>query len=205
MVSMNPMTLFKLFFKPTAGWEALMASQPSMHRLFLLHVLPFSMIPPAMIYFVGKSRTILFFDLLPGNKLILVSLILFFVQLVVVPVMASIIRQLAEIADSHPTYREAFILAAVAPTPLWMAPVFLVVPDIIVNIGITSLAMMASAGFIYYGIPTVFKIKEQGHVYLLFGAVLMAGATAWGFLMISTFVIWGSVQNLQFAVGPAAG
>ncbi len=202
---MNPMTLFKLFFKPTAGWESLMASQPSMHRLFLLHVLPFAMIPPVMIYFVGKSRTILFFDLLPGSKLILVALILFFVQLVVVPVMASIIRQLAEIADSHPTYRESFILAAVAPTPLWMAPVFLVVPDIIVNIGITSLAMMASAGFIYYGIPTVFKIKEQGHVNLLFGAVLMAGATAWGFLMISTFVIWGSVQNLQFAVGPAAG
>jgi hypothetical protein len=202
---MNPMTLFKLFFKPTAGWESLMASQPSMHRLFLLHVLPFAMIPPVMIYFVGKSRTILFFDLLPGSKLILVSLILFFVQLVVVPVMASIIRQLAEIADSHPTYRESFILAAVAPTPLWMAPVFLVVPDIIINIGITSLAMMASAGFIYYGIPTVFKIKEQGHVHLLFGAVLMAGATAWGFLMISTFVIWGSVQNLQFAVGPAAG
>lgn len=202
---MNPMTLFKLFFKPTAGWESLMASQPSMHRLFLLHVLPFAMIPPVMIYFVGKSHTILFFDLLPGSKLILVSLILFFVQLVVVPVMASIIRQLAEIADSHPTYRESFILAAVAPTPLWMAPVFLVVPDIIVNIGVTSLAMMASAGFIYYGIPTVFKIKEQGHVHLLFGAVLMAGATAWGFLMISTFVIWGSVQNLQFAVGPAAG
>ncbi|MDZ4097490.1 MAG: Yip1 family protein [Methylophilaceae bacterium] len=199
------MTLFKLFFKPTAGWESLMASQPSMHRLFLLHVLPFAMIPPVMIYFVGKSHTILFFDLLPGSKLILVSLILFFVQLVVVPVMASIIRQLAEIADSHPTYRESFILAAVAPTPLWMAPVFLVVPDIIVNIGVTSLAMMASAGFIYYGIPTVFKIKEQGHVHLLFGAVLMAGATAWGFLMISTFVIWGSVQNLQFAVGPAAG
>lgn len=182
-----------------------MASQPSMHRLFLLHVLPFSMIPPVMIYFVGKSHTILFFDLLPGSRLILVSLILFFVQLVVVPVMASIIRQLAEIAEAHPTYRESFILAAVAPTPLWMAPIFLVVPDIIVNIGITSLAMMASAGFIYYGIPTVFKIKEQGHVHLLFGAVLMAGATAWGFLMISTFVIWGSVQNLQFAVGSAAG
>ncbi|MDP2248056.1 MAG: hypothetical protein Q8J65_07980, partial [Nitrosomonadales bacterium] len=32
-----------------------------------------------------------------------------------------------------------------------------------------------------------------------------AGATAWGFLMVSTFVIWGSVQNLQFAVGHAVG
>lgn len=202
---MNPVTLFKLFFTPTAGWEELIASKPTMHRLFLLHVLPFSLIPPVMIYIVGQSHTILFFDLLPGSKLLLVSVILFFIQLVVVPVMASILRQLAEIADSHPSYREAFVLAAVAPTPLWMAPIFLFVPDIIVNIGITSLAMMASAGFIYYGIPTVFKVREQGHVYLLFGAILMAGATAWGFLMVSTFVIWGSVQNLQFAVRPMAG
>jgi hypothetical protein len=85
-----------------------------------------------------------------------------------------------------------------------MSPVFLIVPDIIVNIVVTILAMMASAGFIYFGIPTVFKIKEQGHVYLLFGAILVAGVVAWSFLMVCTLVIWGSVQNLQFAVGPAA-
>lgn len=181
-----------------------MASQPSMHRLFLLHVIPFALIPSVMIYIAGTNQTIMFFDLLPGNKLVLVSLILFLVQLVVVPVMATILRQLAEVADSHPNYRQSFILAAVAPTPLWMSPVFLIVPDVIVNIVVTILAMMASAGFIYFGIPTVFKIKEQGHVYLLFGAILVAGVVAWSFLMVCTLVIWGSVQNLQFAVGPAA-
>ncbi|MDX9951587.1 MAG: YIP1 family protein, partial [Methylophilaceae bacterium] len=131
--------------------------------------------------------------------------ILFLVQLAVVPVMATIVRQLAEIADSHPSYKQAFTLAAVAPTPLWMAPVFLIVPDMLVNMAVTTLAMMASAGFIYYGIPTVFKIKEQGHVYLLFGAILVAGVVAWGFLMVCTLVVWGSVQNLNFAVGPAGG
>lgn len=182
-----------------------MASQPSMHRLFLLHVVPFALIPSVMIYIAGTNQTILFFDLLPGNKLLLVSVILFLVQLVVVPAMASIIRQLAEIADSHPSYKQAFTLAAVAPSPLWMAPVFLLIPDILVNIAVTSLAMMASAGFIYFGIPTVFKIKEQGHVYLLFGAILVAGVIAWGFLMVCTLVVWGSVQNLQFAAGPAVG
>lgn len=202
---MNPMTLFKLFFKPTAGWQALIASQPSMHRLFLLHVIPFALIPSVMIYIAGTKQTLMFFDLLPGNKLLLVSFILFLVQLAVVPVMATIVRQLAEIADSHPSYKQAFTLAAVAPTPLWMAPVFLIVPDMLVNMAVTTLAMMAAAGFIYYGIPTVFKIKEQGHVYLLFGAILVAGVVAWGFLMVCTLVVWGSVQNLNFAVGAAGG
>jgi hypothetical protein len=199
---MSPVTLFKLFFKPTAGWEALIAGQPSMHRLFLLHVIPFALIPSVMIYIAGIKGTLMFFDLLPDSKLLLVALILFLVQLAVVPIMATIVRQLAEIADVHPSYHQAFILAAVAPTPLWMAPIFLVVPSIMVNLAVTSLAMMAAAGFIYYGVPTVFRIKEQGHVYLLFGAILMAGVVAWGFLMVCTLVVWGSVQNLNFVLAP---
>lgn len=198
---MNPLTLFRLFFTPTNGWKDLIKSQPSIHRLYLSHVIPFALIPPLMIYIAGRTHSELFFDLLPGNKLIIVAVAFFLVQLVVVPAMASIVRQLAEVAEIHPSYKDAFILAAVAPTPLWMAPIFLFVPDILVNIGVTSLAMMASAGLIYYGVPVVFKIKEQGHALLLFGAILIAGVIAWGFLMICTLVVWGSVQNLQFAVG----
>jgi hypothetical protein len=197
---MNPLTLFRLFFNPTKGWQDLTQARPSMHRLYLLHVIPFALIPPVMIYIAGNNHGKMFLGLLSNSKLLMVAIAFFFVQLVVVPIMASIVRQLAEIADSHPPYKDAFVLAAVAPTPLWMAPIFLIVPDILVNIAITSLAMMASAGFIYFGIPVVFKIKEQGHALLLFGAVLMAGVIAWGFLMVCTLMVWGSVQNLQFAV-----
>ena len=197
---MNPLTLFRLFFAPTQGWQDLMQDRPTMHRLYLLHVIPFALIPPVMIYIAGNNHGEMFLGLLSDSKLLMVAVAFFFVQLVVVPAMASIVRQLAEVADAHPPYKDAFILAAVAPTPLWMAPIFLLVPDILVNIAITSLAMMASAGFIYYGIPVVFKIKEQGHALLLFGAILMAGVIAWGFLMVCTLMVWGSVQNLQFAV-----
>jgi hypothetical protein len=110
-----------------------------------------------------------------------------------------VIKQISEIAEVKPTYHQAFKLAAIAPTPLWMMPVFLLVPDISVLMVVGSLAMMASAGFIYYGIPEVLHVYEEGHHLLLFGAVLTAGMMAWGLLMISTFVIWGSLQNLQFA------
>ncbi|ADQ84453.1 MULTISPECIES: Yip1 family protein [Methylovorus] len=193
---MHPLTLFKLFFAPVAGWQSLLQGQPSIHRLYLLHVIPFSLIPAAMLYIAGSAHSFAFLELMPGNKLLLVSIAFFIVQLVVVPIMASIVRQLAEVADIHPTYRESFILAAVAPTPLWMAPIFLLVPDIYVNLAIASLAMMASAGFIYFGIPTIFNIRDSGQSALFFGAVFMAGVIAWGFLMICTLVVWGSIQNL---------
>ena len=146
---MHPLTLFRLFLSPTQGWRDLMEDRPSIHRLYLLHVIPFALIPSLMIYIAGQEHSQRFLDLLPGNKLIIVAVAFFLVQLVIVPAMASIVRQLAEVAEIHPSYREAFTLAAVAPTPLWLAPLFLTIPDILVNIGITSLAMLASAGLIY--------------------------------------------------------
>lgn len=197
---MNIIVLAKLFLFPVEGWKSLMDSRPSMHRLFLLHVIPFSLIPPIFMYMAGKDKQLLFFDLLPQNKLLIVCIALFIVELVAVPIMAIIIKQLSEIAEVTPTYHQAFILAAIAPTPLWMMPVFLLVPSMTILMVVGSFAMMAAAGFIYYGIPDALGVREDGQKLLLFGAILTAGLMAWGFLMISTLVIWGSIQNLQLTI-----
>lgn len=194
---MSPKNIFWLFAAPTKGWEELVRSKPSIHRLYMLHVLPFSLIPPLMGYLAGTKYGGEFFPAMPSIKLMLIALIFFVVELIVVPVMAVVVRQLAEIAEVHPSYHQAFVLAAVAPTPLWLAPIFLLVPSVMLNLVVVSLAMMAAAGFIYYGIPSVFDIREEGHAMLMFGAVLIAGVVAWGFLMVSTLVVWGSVQSLQ--------
>lgn len=194
---MSPLNLFWLFFSPVKGWSHLEQSKPTMHRLFLLHVIPFSLIPPLMIYFASSRYGGQLIPALSDSRLLLVAGILFIVELVVVPVMGMIIREVAEVAEIHPSYRDAFTLAAIAPTPLWLAPVFLVVPSVLLNLAVVSLAMMAAAGLIYYGIPVIFKIRETGHAILLFGAVLIAGVVAWGFLMVSTLVVWSSVQNLN--------
>jgi hypothetical protein len=195
---MHPITLFTLFFKPTAGWQRLINSRPTIYRLYLLHVIPFSIIPAFMIYLTGGKHGLLFLNLLPDDKLRVVAIIFFVIQLVVVPIMAIIVRQLAEVAEIHPSYGDSFILASVAPTPLWMAPVFLFIPDIYVNSLVITVAMMAAVGLMYFGIPTIFRIEDKGRSFLFFGAVLMAGLMAWVFLMVCTLVIWGSVQNLHF-------
>lgn len=200
---MNPLNLFWLFTMPARGWSRLVHTKPSIHQLYLLHVIPFSLIPPLMMYFAGSKYGGQFFPSMGGSKLLLIATIFFIIELVAVPIMGVIIRQLAEVAEIHPSYKDAFILAAVAPTPLWMAPIFLLVPSMFLNLMVVTLAMMAAAGFIYFGIPVVFRLKEKGHAILMFGAVLIAGVVAWGFLMVSTLVVWGGVQNLQFAI-PAA-
>lgn len=198
---MNPVTLFRLFFTPTRGWQDLLSSHPSIPRLFMLHVIPFALIPSVMIYLAGRNNTLPILELLPDSKLLLVAIAFFIIQLIAVPVMAMVVRQLGEVAEIHPSFRDSFILAAVAPTPLWMAPIFLAIPNTLILLAVITLALMASAGFIYYGVPTVFNIKEEGHAMLYFGGILIAGVVASGFLMVCTLVIWGGLQNLQFAAG----
>jgi len=193
---MSLLNLFWLFAVPTKGWRHLMQSRLSMHRLYLLHVVPLSLIPPLFIYFAAGKYAGDLLPVLSNPKLMLVAVILFVVELVAVPVMALIVRQLAEVAEIQPSFHDSFTFAAVAPTPLWLAPITFLIPNMTVNLVALTLALMATVGFIYYGIPAVFRIKEKGHAILMFGAVLTAGVIAWVFLMISTLVVLGSVQNL---------
>jgi hypothetical protein len=194
---MNLTTLFKLFWSPTAGWHELLKSKPSIHRLFILHVVPFASIPPLMIFLATKSSsTFLLVDMLSPPKLALVGLIFFMIQLMAVPMMALVIKQLGEIVNIQPSYQSAFTLAAVAPTPLWLSALILLIPNVLVLVALGSLALMASAGLIFYGLPLVFGIKDKDNAVMYFGGIMVAGTVSLAFLMLSTLVIWGSLQNL---------
>ena len=196
---MNLTILFKLFCSSAAGWQALLDTKPSIPRLFILHVVPFSCIPPLMIFFAAKSAdTFLLVDILSPHKLALVGLIFLVVQLMAVPMMALIIKQLGEMANVKPSYQSSFILAAVAPTPLWLSAIILLVPNFLVLITLGTLALMASAGLIFFGLPLVFGIKDKDNTVMYFGGIMIAGTIAFAFLMLSTLVIWGSLQNLNF-------
>lgn len=195
---MNLTTLFKLFWTPTAGWHELLAAKPSMPRLFMLHVVPLASIPPLMIFLTAMSADSTFLiGILSPRKLILVGLILFIIQLMAVPMMALLIKQLGEVVNIQPTFQSAFTLAAVAPTPLWLSALLLVAPSFIVLVTFGSLALMASFGLIYYGLPLVFEIKGKDNAAMYFGGVMIAGTVALAFLMLSTLVILGSLQNLS--------
>jgi hypothetical protein len=186
-----------MFRSPAAGWQELLDTKPSIPKLFIFHVVPFASIPPLMIFFAVKSsNTFLLVDMLSPQKLALVGLIFFMIQLMAVPLMALVIKQLGEIANVQPTYQSAFTLAALAPTPLWLSAFVLLVPNFLVLVTLGSLALMASSGFIYYGLPLVFGIKDKDNAVMYFGGIMIAGTIALAFLMLSTLVIWGSLQNL---------
>ncbi|MCB5187617.1 YIP1 family protein [Methylobacillus caricis] len=193
---MNPLKLLKLLVSPNAGWSELVESQPSLHRLYLLHVVPLALIPALVLYTVSRYQMQ---TTLLHHEVVMMALAVFLVQLVVIPAMASIVRQLAEVAEIYPSYRQAFTLTAIAPTPLWIATLFCLLPNLALNIFITVLAMISSAMLVYCGVPVIFNISDKKDALLLFGAIAMAGIIAWSFLMVCTLMVWGSLQSLPFA------
>jgi hypothetical protein len=114
-----------------------------------------------------------------------------------VALMALIIKQLGEVVNIKPSFQSAFTLAAIAPTPFWVYALLLVLPNLLVLVTFGSLALMASFGLIYYGLPLVFDIKGKDNAVMYFGGIMIAGVIALAFLMLSTLVIMGSLQNLS--------
>ena len=187
---MNPLILSKLFVHHSGGWKYVAHSHLSILKLFLLYVVPLSLVPPLMIYFAATVYADQVFPVISENKLQMLVAIFFLVELAIVPIMGWVIQRLGDVAAIKPHYREAFTLAAVAPTPLWLAPLFLFVPSLLLNIAVTSAAMIGAAAVIYYAVPALFHIKDKGQSLLMSGSIFAAGLIAWVFLMVLTLLTW---------------
>jgi len=190
---MNPMIFPKMLTSHSAGWEWLMRIHPSVTKLYLTYVVPLSLIPPAMLLYASHAYSNSSSLEISSNQALFLAAIFFLTELVMVPIMGRIIQRIGEVADSHPPYQDAFVLAAVAPTPLWLAPIALFVPNLLFNMLIAVLAVVGAAMLIYQGIDRVFQIEDKGHTRLVAGSVLAAGLVAWVIMALLAFVSWGWV------------
>lgn len=177
------------------GWDWLMEIHPSVGKMFLAYVLPLSLVPPLMLLYAWRTYTnapLLDIDL---NTALLIAAVFFIAELIMVPIMGKVVQSIGEIADAHPPYHDAFVLAAVVPTPLWLSSLALFVPDLIFNMAIMMLALAGSAALIFQGVERVFRLQDEGRTWLCAGAVLAAGLVGWVTMMVLAFVTWGAALS----------
>lgn len=171
----------------------------TMHMLFA-YVVPLSLITPIMLSIVIRQHEKLFIDILPGDRLYIIGLILFAAQVVLVPVMASLVKNLASMVDIKPSFEDAFLITAVSATPIFVVSVFYLVPSLAFNIIMHGIAVLASSVLIYLGIKHVFDLQRRGARIILSMTVISAASLGFGILLIGTLLIWEKIQKLQFAV-----
>jgi hypothetical protein len=189
--AMNMMMFPKMFASHGEGWNWVMRVHPSVVKLYLFYVAPMSLIPPAMLFYAWYAYS----DVMPGNisSNAALTLVTFFyvVELVVVPVMGNVIQQIGSVAGVRPSYQDAFTMAAIVPTPLWLAPLFLFVPNVWVPVLAVFASLFGAGMLIYEGIYRVFQLQEEGHSLLLAGSIMAAGLVAWVAMLVMAFVSWG--------------
>lgn len=173
------------------GWDTFTHSHMSVLRLFLFYALPLSIVPPVMIYYAGVSYGTHLLSSLSAAQLEAIGVVFFFAELVMTFLVASVIQRLGEWVDIKPAFVDCYKLAIVVATPLWLAPLFLYIPSVILNLTTGAAALMLSGILIFYSVPAILKVEEKGHAILLSGSILAVGLVAWAAMMYLTLLTWG--------------
>lgn len=189
---MNPMMFPKMLTSHAEGWDWLMRIHPSVARMYLAYVVPMSIIPPAMLFYASRTYTDIPMLQIAADKALFIAAVFFITELIMVPIMGRVVQSIGNVADAHPPYHDAFALAAVVPTPLWLAPLALFVPNLYFAMVVMLFALGASAALIYQGVDRVFDLEDEGKTLLVAGSVFAAGLVAWVSMMGLAFVTWGA-------------
>ena len=189
---MNPMMFPKMLTSHAEGWDWLMRIHPSVAKTYLFYVLPMSLIPPAMLLYAWNTYGGPPLPEITRNEALFLATVFLVAELVMVPIMGRVVQSIGNVADAHPPYHHAFALAAVVPTPLWLAPLALFVPNLYFAMVVMLFALGASAALIYQGVDRVFDLTDEGKTLLVAGSVFAAGLVAWVSMMGLAFVTWGA-------------
>ncbi len=177
------------------SWNTFTDSHMSVLKLFFLHALPLSVFPPVMIHYAGITYGGHLLTVLTEMQLLTIGIVFFLSELMMTFLVAIVIQRMGNVVDIQPAFADAYKLAVVVPTPLWLAPLFLFVPSIMLNVTVGAAALILSGILIFYCVPSILKVDEKGHAILLSSSILAAGMVAWAAMMYLTFITWSFVTS----------
>lgn len=180
---MNLIQTPKMIFSFHAGWDELIKIHPSIVRLFSLVALPLSLLPPAMIYYAGGMYGDVFVAGVSPEQWHVAARVFFLAELLTVPAMAWLIHLISRANNVAADYHECFTLAVIAPIPLWLSSLALLVPSLFLCVVVGVLALLCSAGLIYRGVYALFHMQEDLKALQMATVISGAGLLAWLLLM----------------------
>lgn len=186
------MSLFKYAKMPFSfhdGWEQVYAGRPSVLKIFLFLVLPFSMLPPAMLIYAGNHHAAAYMmDGTPGRWQI-VALTFFLAELLTVPLMGAMIRQVAAVQKIDADSKDSFLLAAIMSVPMCLSSLGLAIPNLWLMMAIVVLGFAVAAGLLYHGTYHILRLKDPMQAQALSSEVFATGGLVWallcGFVLIT--------------------
>jgi hypothetical protein len=182
----------KMPFSFHDGWDTVYAVHSSVWKTYLLLVLPFSMIAPAMLLYAGSHHAAAYLMDATHVRWQAVALTFFVAELLTVPLIGVMIRQAAAVHKIAADAKDAFLLAAITSIPMCLSSLGLAIPSMWVMIGLVVLGLLVAASLLYHGCYYILKMDEPMEAQSLSAEVFAAGGVVWallcGFVLLALMV-----------------
>jgi hypothetical protein len=175
------------------GWEEIDHSHCSARWFFKSVVMPMSLLPPALYSYAELVHPGAIFPLsvpaLSATQLLVTGVVFYGMQLLMVGYMAMLIQRMSMGRDHDPGYDSAYALAAIAPVPLWLASLALLVPSLGFTLAVGALAWVASLALIRHGVRPLLHINDEKTAHYVANMVTLSGIAAWIALLVVSAMI----------------
>ncbi|RCW68307.1 uncharacterized protein DUF1282 [Marinobacter nauticus] len=187
MIQVDTMTMTQLLSLPFSAngvWRELKGMNLSIPFLAWVIVVPMSFLPPVLLYYAGTHYGDSFINGFADKEWRFITTILFLAELLTFFVMGWLIKAVLDGHQLQIEYPDAYLLAAIAPLPLWLSSLALLVPALAVSVIAVFAGMFLSCALIYQGVRSLCQRTENDVVAMSATYTVMAASLlAWGILM----------------------
>lgn len=184
---MNLSLIFNLPFSGKA-WSELQRKEVSIPALAWLLVIPLSFVPPVLMYYAGTHYGDSFVLGFADKEWHFITTTLFLAELLTFFIMGWLIHAVLDAYNLTVSYHDAYLLAAIAPIPLWLSAFALLVPIFFFNVLVAAVALALSINLVYQGCNALSQgsgddIVRMSATYTIIAASFMA----WVLLLV---MVW---------------
>ncbi len=187
MIQVDTMTMTQLLSLPFSAngvWRELKGMNLSIPFLAWVIVVPMSFLPPVLLYYAGTHYGDSFINGFADKEWRFITTILFLAELLTFFVMGWLIKAVLDGHQLQIEYPDAYLLAAIAPLPLWLSSLALLVPVLAVSVIAVFAGMFLSCALIYQGVRSLCQRTDNDVVAMSATYTVMAASLlAWGILM----------------------
>lgn len=184
---MKPTEILHLPFS-VQGWEKLQEMDIPIPNLAWKLVFPLSLLPPVLLYYAGISYDNSYIQGFADKNWHFITTTFFLAELLTFFLMGWLIHSVLRGHGLEIKYHDSYLLAAIAPIPMWLSAVGLLVPVVQATAVAAGLGLVASCILVYLGTRALCHRAGQDVVAMSATYTVMAAALlAWVLLMV---IIW---------------
>ncbi|WP_285259060.1 Yip1 family protein [Halopseudomonas bauzanensis] len=183
-----------LFTNPERAWRTIKGEETVIGPLYLVHVLVLAAIPAISAY-IGTTQVGWTIGTLEPVRLtqasaLQMTFLTWLAMLAGVAVMGAFIHWMSRTYDSSPTLSDCVVFAAYTATPLFLAGLAALYPNLWLAMFVGTAAICYTVFLLYQGIP-IFMDIPQDEGFLFSSSILAVGLVVLVGMMATAVIFWG--------------